>query len=50
MKDLSMIYEKSKAELLQLKIQTTYNESAMKDTKVESIVLMERRRETKDDL
>ena len=43
-------YKKCKIELLQLKIQTTYDENTVKDTEAESIVLRKRLRKVEDNL
>ena len=47
--DLSKIYEKCKVELLQLKIQTAYNENAVKDAEAKSMVMRKRLREVEED-
>ena len=47
MGDLSVIHKKTKTQLLQLKIQTTYNENGAKEVKAESMILRKSLRETK---
>ena len=47
--NLTEVYDKNKSELLQLKIQMTYQENAVKDAEVEFTVLWKRLREAEED-